>query len=84
SFERTRVASHNTQQRLIAAAAGWIHLILTNRGAELAKSAAKAAVSEGEGKSVSARAATAPVAPTINVDTAAVHAGHASALTEPL
>ncbi|WP_334270671.1 hypothetical protein, partial [Edaphobacter sp. HDX4] len=50
SFERTRVASHNTQQRLIAAAAGWIHLILTNRGAELAKSAAKAPSVKAKGR----------------------------------
>jgi len=71
---RTRRHNHPTQTTPIKAAAGCTHRILTSNGAAAEKSSANPARSDGEGNSVSASAATDPVAPTTIVATKATHA----------
>jgi len=67
--DRTRQHNHPTQTTPTKAAAGCTHRILTSRGAAAEKSSANPARKLGEGNSVSANAATDPVAPTTIVAT---------------
>ena len=63
NFVRTLVASNITQTTPINAATGCTHRIRTNRGAFAAKSSASPARTLADGNSVSANAASDPVAP---------------------
>jgi hypothetical protein len=68
------LARRMAQSSPTTAAAGWSHLMRMSRGELAAKSCRRPDRSEGDGKRVSARAATEPVAPTTTVEARAIQA----------
>ena len=81
SLERALSTSQITQQNPKTAAAGCIHRIRTSNGEAAAKSETRAACIEGDGKSVSANAASAPVEPTTIVAPSAIQAVQTNGLS---